>query len=108
MASSKSPADPAPDSKALLYSVPVQIGSHRRTPVVYFPVLSFSAVPHSIEPLILLPPTAVLGRQTHIAELPNVLRSEPARVLARWPCAGLVVSAAFAPRLLMRPAAHLR
>ena len=46
------------NSKELLYSVPAQIGSHHRTPAVSFQVLLFSAAQHSIEPLILRPPTA--------------------------------------------------
>ena len=55
-----------------------------------------------------LPLQDCLGLVNCIAERPNVLRNEPARVQVRWPCADLVVSAAFAPQLPVRPAAHFR
>ena len=45
-------ASSAPNSKELVCSVPLQIGSHRRTHGVYVRVLSFSAKQYSIEPLI--------------------------------------------------------
>lgn len=107
-ANSKSPADPAPNSSELLYSAPAQNGSPHRTPAVCSPVLSFFEAPYFSEPPILRPPTAVQGRRIHIAEMPGVLRNEPAPVPARWPCADPVGSAAFAPWLPTPPAAHRR
>src|SRR5215469_3090716 len=73
-----------------------------------FKFFTFSVAQYSIEPLTLRPPTAVRGRQIHIAALPNVLRNALALVSARWPCEDLVVSVAFARPLPRRPAAHFR
>src|SRR5439155_25494381 len=102
-ASSKWPADLAPNSEASVYSAPVGIDLPGRPHAIYFRAPSLSAEQYSSELPVLRQPTADRDQRIRIAELPNVLRSELRRAPTQELCADRGASAAFGPQRPRRP-----